>query len=292
MARRSFTPFGTRWFWRWRDGTGQAKSAGLFEPPNSLSAWLESQPSPPREHSTSARELRQWLAMIGNNIWQLTRELEGFSLDAKDPMLARLSGTPIEEELAALQARAAALRERALQLYEETTVALQEMPLSPSLDYLMTLEQRVYSRLSPLSAQVGVFIGDWMAWQSAAIEALTHSASPEPAAWRALGWLAALGRAALILALGAPLLLIPSLGIRLYGILAFVVLLYTGMVSFQGRWAVCPICGELAGPFPSEGKIKTCDRCRQSLILQDNRVYSVRGLTQEEDVSGESIPSQ
>lgn len=264
----------------------------LFGSVAALSAWLENQPSPVREHSTSARELRRWLGLIANHIWQMTRELEGFSLNAKDPMRARLSGMPAEAELTALQTRAAALRERAMQLHQGAIAALEQMSLTPSPTYLVALEGQVQSQLSALGAIVGVFISDWATWQQTAIETLANNATPVPARWRALGCLATLGRAALILALGAPLLLIPSLGIRLYGILAFVVLLYTGIVSFQGRWAACPICGELAGPFPSEGKMKTCDRCRQPLILQDNRVYSIRGLTQEEDVSGESIPSQ
>ncbi len=273
----------------------KTESAGLFGSMAKLSAWLESQPSPARERSTSARELRRWLGLIANHIWHLTRELEGFSLDTKDPMRARLSGTPTEAELTALQTRAAALRERAMQFHQGTIAALEQMPLSPPLAYLVALEGQIQSQLSALDAMVGVFISDWTAWQQAAIEALTNNAAPVPARWRALGWLAALGRVALILALGAPLLLIPSLGIRLYGILAFVVLLYAGMVSFQGRWAACPVCGELAGPFLSEGKTKTCDRCKQRLILQDEAVHSVKEFAVSEENSEDSIgwkPSQ
>jgi hypothetical protein len=259
-----------------------AKSVSLFGSVSALSAWLDSQPGPIKERSISPGQLRRWLVAVSSSIWQLSGNLEAFSAALDKKVLARLAGDPAEAELTALQARAAALRERVLQLYQMIRTVLEQMPLSPSLSDQIALEGQIQSQLSAIGAQIGVFISDWTAWQASAMEGLARSSTPQRAGWRALGWLGILGRAALILALGTPLLLIPQWGTRLYGILAFVVLLYAFMGSLQGRWAACPVCGELVGPFFAEEKIRTCECCGQPLILWDDRVYTLKGLKEAE----------
>ncbi len=259
------------------------RSGGLFGPEQALSGWLKDQPLPHRDSAASATGLRRWLTAVSNSLWELSGELERFSTEIDLEKLARLPQESLRQELDGLQDRAAELRRQVLEFYEGILGADAALPASISLDRLLALEQGIGQRLRALAASLGTFEADWSSWQREAGEALARSAPPQPANWQLLGWLGSTGRVALILTLSAPLLLLPRLGPWLYGTLAFVASIYL-LALREARWAACPICDELNGPFLSEGKVKICVHCRQPLLLRDERLYSLKGLEEDESL--------